>query len=225
MQFGQLKRREFITLLGGGAAAWPLAARAQETVGVRRIGVLMAVPNDSVGHAQLAAFQEGLQKLGWTENRNVRMDVRWAVDATQLRTFAAELVALQLDVIVAGATSALAPLQQTTRTIPIVFAQVSDPLHGGFIENLAQPAGNVTGFALYEYGIGAKWLELLNQLAPRVNRVAVIFDPDNRSSLGQLPEIEAHATSFGVRPSAFPVRDAPEIDTPSRHLHANRMAA
>ena len=206
-----MRRREFITLIGG-AAAWPLAAHAQQAQRMRRIGVLMSVPNDSVGHAQLATFQEGLQKLGRTENRNVRMDVRWALDATDLRTFATELVALQPDVIVAGATSALAPLQQTTRTIPIVFAQVSDPLHGGFIENLAHPAGNVTGFALYEYGIGVKWLELLNQLASRVNRVAVIFDPDNRSSLGQLSEIEAHATSFGVRPSAFPVRDAPEIE-------------
>jgi ABC-type uncharacterized transport system substrate-binding protein len=206
-----MKRRDFITLLAG-AAAWPLTARAQQPERMRRIGVLMGAPNDPVGQLWLAAFQGGLQKLGWTQDRNVRIDTRWGGDADRLRAYATELVGLRPDVIVAGATSALMPLQQATRTIPIVFAQVSDPVRGGFVASLAHPDGNITGFALYEYGIGVKWLELLNQIAPHVKRVAVIFEPDNRANLGQLPEIEREAPSFAVRPTAFPVRDAAEIE-------------
>jgi putative ABC transport system substrate-binding protein len=179
---------------------------------MRRIGILMATGDNSVGHEFLNTLKEGLQNLGWIEDRNVQMDTRWSLDTDHLRAYATELVASRPDVIVAGATSALVPLQQTTRTIPIVFAEVSDPLHGGFVENLAHPGGNITGFALYEYRIGVKWLELLNQLAPRVNRVAVILDPDNRSSIGQFPETEARAPSVGIRVSALPVRDATEIE-------------
>jgi len=206
-----IERRKFLATLAG-AAAWPLAARAQQAERVRRIGVLMAPPNDPVGHAFLSAFEEQLQKLGWTDGRNVRIDTRWAVDFDRLRGYATELVGLRPDVIVAGGTSALAALKQATRTISIVFAQVSDPIHGGFVESLAHPSGNITGFALYEYGIAVKWLELLKQIAPLVTRVAVIYDPTNTSNIGQLPETKTAAPSFGVKLSGFAVRDAAEIE-------------
>jgi putative ABC transport system substrate-binding protein len=211
-----VKRRAFITLLGGAAAVWPLAVRAQQER-MRRIGMVMPnVESDPVGQAFVEAFRGALRSLGWTDGGNARIDIRWAAgeasDPNRLRGYAAELVGLQPDVIVAGATSALTPLQQATQTIPIVFCAASDPVGGGFVKSLARPGGNITGFALYEYAMGVKWLELLNQIAPRVNRVAVIYDPDNRSSLGQLPEIENREPSFGMRLSAFPVRDAPEIE-------------
>jgi len=143
-----VKRRQFISLLGGAAATWPLAARAQ-TNRIRRIAVLMATSQDA-GQAWVTAFREGLQKLGWTDGRNVRIDTRWGVEADQLRSYATELATSKPDVIVAGATSALAPLKQATQTIPIVFAQVSDPVQGGFVESVARPSGNITGFALYD---------------------------------------------------------------------------
>ena len=143
-----MNRREFITLLGG-AAGWPLAARSQQGDRVRRIAVLMATSQDA-GQAWVTAFREGLQKLGWTDGRNVRIDTRWGVEADQLRSYATELATSKPDVIVAGATSALAPLKQATQTIPIVFAQVSDPVQGGFVESVARPSGNITGFALYD---------------------------------------------------------------------------
>ena len=143
-----MKRRQFISLLGGAAATWPLAARAQ-TNRIRRIAVLMATSQDA-GQAWVTAFREGLQKLGWTDGRNVRIDTRWGVEADQLRSYATELATSKPDVIVAGATSALAPLKQATQTIPIVFAQVSDPVQGGFVESVARPSGNITGFALYD---------------------------------------------------------------------------
>jgi ABC-type uncharacterized transport system substrate-binding protein len=214
MQLDQLKRRDFISLLSGAAAAWPLTARAQQPDRMRRIGVLMVLAeSDPEGQAYVAAFQEGLQKLGWTDDRNVRIDTRWgAGEPDRLRAYAAELVGLKPDVIAAGATSALAALQQLTPTIPIVFAQVSDPVHSGFVASLVHPGGNITGFALYEYAMALKWLELLKQIAPRVDRVAVIYDPANIAAAGQLREIETGAPSFGVRLSAFPVRDAGEIE-------------
>ena len=144
-----MKRRQFISLLGGAAATWPLAARSQQGDRVRRIAVLMATSQDA-GQAWVTAFREGLQKLGWTDGRNVRIDTRWGVEADQLRSYATELATSKPDVIVAGATSALAPLKQATQTIPIVFAQVSDPVQGGFVESVARPSGNITGFALYD---------------------------------------------------------------------------
>ena len=178
MQFDQLKRREFISLLGGVAAAWPLAARAQQAGGVRRIGVLMNLASeDAEGQARLAAFHQGLQQLGWTVGRNVQIDYRWgAGNADRIRKFAAELVALAPDVILSAGSPSVAALQQATRSVPIVFVLVVDPVSSGFVDSLARPGGNITGFALYEYSIGGKWLELLKEIAPGMRRAAVIRD-------------------------------------------------
>jgi putative ABC transport system substrate-binding protein len=206
-----MNRRELITLLGG-AAIWPLAVRAQQPARMRRIGVLMAASNDPVGQAWVAAFQDGLQKLGWTDGHNVRIDIRWGVGADALGAYATELVGLRPDVIIAGATSALAALKQATGTIPIVFSQVSDPVLGGFVASLARPSGNITGFALYEYSFAVKWLELLKQIAPLVTRVAIIYDPSNPANTRQLPEARAAAPSFSMQSSTFAVRDAIEIE-------------
>jgi putative tryptophan/tyrosine transport system substrate-binding protein len=168
-----LKRREFITLLGGAAAAWPLASRAQRPERMRRIGVLMNLAaDDPAGQARLTAFLQGLQQVGWTDGRNVHIDIRWGAGAAErIRKFAAELVALAPDVILASGSPTTGPLLQATRTIPIVFVQVADPVGAGFIESLAHPGSNATGFANFEYGISAKWLELLKEIAPhrRVN--------------------------------------------------------
>jgi len=209
-----MKRRGFITLLGGAAAAWPLAARAQQTDRMRRIGVLSPLAaDDTEGQARNAAFLQALQQLGWTVGQNVRIEYRWGGgDADRLQTYAAELVALKPDVILAGATAALASLQRSTETIPIVFTQVSDPVRGGFVKSVAHPGGNITGFALYEYTIAVKWVELLKQIAPSVARVAVLYDPTNITSIGQLSEIRTAEPSFGVQSSAFAVRNAAEIE-------------
>jgi ABC-type uncharacterized transport system substrate-binding protein len=213
MQLDQLNRREFITLLGG-AAAWPFAARAQQGERVRRIGVLMPyAENDAEAQARVAAFREGLQKLGWTEGRHVRIDYRWAGDdADRLRGYAAELVGMTPDVILAGPQTAMSALYRETRTIPIVFAQVGDPVGQGFVASLARPGANITGFVSLEYAIGVKWLELLKQIAPRVIRVAVVYDPANPSWAGYLREIEAGVPSFGVQLSPSAVRDAAAIE-------------
>ena len=192
-----MRRREVITLLGG-AAAWPLAARAQQPERVRRIGVLMNIASDDAeAQARLAAFHQGLQQLGWTVGNNVRIDYRWGgADAERFRRGAAELVALAPDVILASATPSVQALQQATRTVPVVFAQVSDPVGMGFVESLARPGGNITGFTPSEFGFGAKWLELLKEIAPRVTRVAVLRD----LTIGPAPlsAIQAVAPSFGV---------------------------
>src|SRR5262249_20040981 len=208
----RVKRREFITVLGG-AAVLPLAASAQQSGQMRQIGVLMSfAESDSQGQSFAGALREGLEKLGWNDGRNVRIDIRWsASDAERLRAYAVDLVGSKPDVIVAGATSALARLTEATQTIPIVFAQVSDPIGGGFVPSLARPGGNITGFALYEYAIVAKWLELLKQLAPSINRVAALYDPNDPTNRGQLPEIESRAPAFEVQSSVFPVRNAAEI--------------
>ena len=167
---------------------------------------------DPLGKSYLAAFQDGLQKLGWNDG-NARLDIRWGGgQAERLRASAIELIDSKPDVVVAGATAALVPLKQATQTIPIVFAQVSDPVRGGFVPSLTHPGGNITGFALYEYAIAAKWLELLKQLAPAVNRLAALYDPTSPANLAQLPEIEGQAPGFGVRSSAFAVRDAADIE-------------
>src|SRR5262249_6243718 len=174
-----MKRREFITLLGGAAAAWPLAARAQQGVAVRRIGVLMGWPeSDAVAQAQVAAFRTDLQGLGWTEGRNIRLDYRWAeLNAEAMQRFAKELIALKPDLILSQTTPSTAALLQHTRTIPIVFALVSDPIGSGFVASLARPGGNATGFVVTEGSQGGKWLELLKEIAPRVTRVAAMFNP------------------------------------------------
>ena len=211
-----MKRREFITLLGGGAAvAWPLAARAQQPERVRRIGVLMAsAADDSESQARIAAFLQGLQQLGWADGRNVRIDTRWATtDADDIRRHAAELAALAPDVLVAATgTVTAAPLLQATRTVPIVFVQVIDPVGAGFVVSLARPGGNATGFTIYEYGMSGKWLELLKEIAPRMARAAVLRDPAIASGIGQFAAAQAVAPSLGVELSPVDVRDAGEIE-------------
>jgi putative tryptophan/tyrosine transport system substrate-binding protein len=209
-----MQRRAFITLFAGAAVARPRAARAQQIDRMRRIGVLMAVAaDDPEGQARLTMFVKALQQLGWTDGRNIRIDVRWgAVDADRYRKHADELVALVPDVILAGSSAALAPLQRTTRTVPIVFAGVADPVGAGYVDSLARPGGNVTGFALFEYGIAGKWLELLKQIAPAVTRAAVMRDPTISLGIGQWAVIQAMAPSTGVDLSLVNMRDAREIE-------------
>jgi len=209
-----MRRREFITILGA-AATWPFAARAQQSDRVRRIGVLMgSTADDPEWQARFAAFQQGLQQLGWSDGRNVRIDTRWATTKLDdIRRHAAELAALTPDVIVAGTgTATLAPLLQATRTVPIVFALVIDPVGGGFVGSLARPGGNATGFTIFEYGMSGKWLELLKQVAPSVTRVAVLRDPTIASGIGQFAAVQAVAPALGVDLSAVDVRDAEEIE-------------
>jgi len=207
-----MKRREFITLLSGAAAAWPLAARAQQGERVRRVGVLMNLAvGDPEGEARIAAFLEALQQLGWSDGRNVRIDYRWAAgDAGRFHRYAEELLALVPDVILASATPSVQALQQATRTVPIVFAIVADPVGAGFVDSLARPGGNVTGFTPFEYGISGKWLELLKEIAPRVTRVAVLRDLT--IGLGQLGAIQSVAPSLGMELTPVGMRDAGEIE-------------
>jgi putative ABC transport system substrate-binding protein len=207
-------RRQFVALLGGGVAAWPLATRAQQTDRMRRIGVLMGIAaDDPEGQARVTMFVQALQQLGWTDGRNMRIDVRWgAVDADRHRKYAEELVALAPDVILAGNSAALAPLQRATRTVPIVFAAVADPVGAGYVDSLARPGGNVTGFALFEYGIAGKWLELLKQIAPAVTRAAVMRDPTISLGIGQWAVIQAMAPSTRVDLRLVNMRDASEIE-------------
>src|SRR5215469_9550079 len=183
-----MKRREFIVLIGG-AAAMPFAAQAQQNERIRRIGVLMPyAKDDSEGQARVAAFVQELQRLGWTEGGNLRIEYRWGTD--DLRKAATELVAFSPDVILVNATQATTPMQQATKTVPIVFTQVADPVSAGFVASLARPGGNITGFTNFSYDIGAKWLELLKEAAPHLTRVAVIFHPDLRQQVGMLGAIE-----------------------------------
>jgi ABC-type uncharacterized transport system substrate-binding protein len=211
-----MKRREFVTLLGVAAAAWPLAARAQQPAeGMRRIGVLAPLPeSDAEGQARIAALRKGLEDLGWREGRNLRIDYRdIRGDAERARAYAAELVALKPDlIVVAASTDALSALQRLTRTIPIVFIQIADPVSAGFVASWARPGGNVTGFGLYESAIGAKWLELLKQLAPGVTRTGILYDPATTNSLGYMPAIEAAASALGIELSRSAVRDAADIE-------------
>src|SRR5439155_1865199 len=209
-----MKRREFVTLLGGAAVAWPLAARAQQPERMRRIGVLMSLAaDDSESSARLTAFVQGLQQSGWTDGRNVRIDTRWAAgDADRGRKYAAELVALAPDVILASGGSVAGRLLQVTRTVPIVFTQTPDPVGAGFVASLARPGGNATGFTTFEYGMSGKWLELLKQIAPSMTRAAVLRDPAIASGIGQFGAVQAVAPSLGVELSPVDVRDAPEIE-------------
>jgi putative ABC transport system substrate-binding protein len=207
-------RRAFITLLGGAAAAWPRIAWTEQAQRMRRVGVFMNHAEDTPqSQDRLASFLEEMEKSGWTAGRNVQIDYRWGIaDADRNRRNAAELVALAPDVLVASATAMTAALLQTTRTIPIVFVNVVDPVGAGFVQSMARPGGNATGFIPFEYGIGGKWLERLKQIAPSVRRVAVLQNPIAASRSGQLGAIEALAPSFGVELSAFSVRDTGEIE-------------
>jgi putative tryptophan/tyrosine transport system substrate-binding protein len=209
-----MKRREFIALLGGVAATWPVTAWAQEAGRVRRIGVLMSTAeNDAEGKARIAAFLGELQKLGWIDGRNVRIDTRWPTGAEEeVRKYAVELVTLAPDVVLATGSPSLPPLLEATRAVPIVFVNVGDPVGGGFVESLARPGGNVTGFSFTEYGTSGKWLELLKEIAPGVTRVAVLRDPRQASGSGQFGAIQAVAPSFGVELSPIDVRDGGEIE-------------
>jgi putative ABC transport system substrate-binding protein len=209
-----MQRREFITLLGSAAAAWPLTARAQQTGGMRRIGVLMSLAaDDRQGQERVAAFVQSLQELGWTDGRNVRIDTRWtAGNAAETRKYAAELVALAPDVILASGGTVVGTLLQMTSTVPIVFTQTSDPVGGGLVASLARPGGNATGFALYDYDMGGKWLELLKEIAPRVTRAAVLRDPAISQGIGQFTAIQSVARSLGVEVSPVNIRDAGEVD-------------
>ena len=209
-----MRRREFITLLGGAAATWPLVARAQQGERVRRVGVLMPFAEDNpVGQARLAAFRQGLLQLGWADGRNVRIDGRWGADNASLtRTYARELVALAPDVVMAVSSGAVAPLREVTRTVPIVFAVVADPVGAGFVESLAQPGGNVTGFLGYEYTLSGKWLELLKEIAPRVTRAAVLRDSAVAAGPAQFAVIQAVAPSLGVELRPADMRNAGEIE-------------
>jgi putative tryptophan/tyrosine transport system substrate-binding protein len=208
-----VKRREFISLLGGAAAAWPLAASAQQGDRVRRIGVLMHLAaDDPEGQARHATFVQGLQQSGWSAGRNVRIDTRWGTSEVDRRRYAAELVALAPDVILASNSQATLALQAATSTVPIVFANVTDPVAAGFVESLARPGGNATGFTLFEYGISAKWLELLKEIAPGVTRAAVIREGTNPAGIGQFAAIQSVAPSHGVQVSSVVVRNGSEIE-------------
>jgi putative ABC transport system substrate-binding protein len=214
MQFGRLKRRDFVTLLAG-TAAWPLGARAQQGERMRRIGVLMNLPaDDPQGQARLAAFQQALQQLGWSDGRNVRIDIRWGAenDADRARAYAQELIALAPDIFLADGTVSVGALQHVTRTLPIVFAPVLDPVGAGFVDSLSRPGGNITGFMNFEYGFSGKWLELLKQIAPHVTRAAVIRDPTISTGTAQFGAIQAVAPALGVEVTPIGVHDIGAIE-------------
>ena len=210
-----MKRRAFITLLGGAAATWPLAARAQQPQQMRRIGVLMNVAaDDPEAPARVGVLSQGLAELGWTIGRNVRIDYRWyAGNADAARKYAAELLALAPDVVVASGTLGVTAIQQGTRPVPIVFTLVADPVGAGIVNSLARPDGNATGFMLYEYSLSGKWLELLKQIAPRVTRAAVIREQANAAGIAQFSAIQALAPSLGVQVSPVNVRNVNEIES------------
>jgi ABC-type uncharacterized transport system substrate-binding protein len=207
-------RREFITLLRGAAVAWPLGARAQQGERMRRIGVLLpAAADDAEFQARVGAFLQGLQQSSWIIGRNARIDMRWAsANAADIRRHAAELATLAPDVILAHGASAVGPMLQATRTVPIVFVVVGDPVGAGFVDSLARPGGNATGFMNFEYSMGGKWLELLKQLAPGVTRVAVLRDPATPTGIGQFGVIQTAAPTLGVEVNPINIRDAPEIE-------------
>ncbi len=209
-----MRRREFIALLGGVAAAWPLVARAQQSDHMRHIGVLQTFADDDPEWvARNEAFEYTLQALGWAVGRNVRIDYRSSGgDANRVRKYAAELVALRPDLILTSGNLAVAPVLQATRTIPIVFVQVTDPVGGGLVESLARPGGNATGFINFEYSLSAKWLELLKEIAPHVTRVAVIRDPTRGPGIGQFAVIQSVGPSFGVELRPINAPDRAEIE-------------
>jgi putative tryptophan/tyrosine transport system substrate-binding protein len=211
-----MNRRELISLIGGVGAAWPLASRAQEPSRVRRVGVLLAlVDSDPEGQPRIAAFQRELENLGWTDGRNIQIEYRWASgDAERFRVLAAELVATRPDVLVAHATPSAEALARETRTIPIIFVLVTDPVERGFAASLAEPGGNVTGFTIFEPSMGAKWVEFLKELSPRLARVGLLLNPATAPGRGTtyFPSIEAAARSFGIDPIRAAVSDAAQIE-------------
>jgi putative ABC transport system substrate-binding protein len=209
-----IRRRDFISLLGGAAAAWPVAARGQQGERVRRVGVIMNVnADDPDQQANVATFVQVMRQLGWDDGRNVQIEVRWAGgNPAEIRRHAEQLVALAPDVIVATGNAAMGPLLQTTRTVPIVFNNVVDPAGAGFVDSMAQPGGNATGFLQFEYTLSGKWLELLKEIAPRVTRVAVLRDPGITAGIGQFAVIQSVAPSVGVDVRAINVHDGGEIE-------------
>ena len=212
-----MRRREFITLVGGVATtAWPLAVRGQQSNRMRRVGLLMGyLEGDAEGQTNLTAFRQGLQALGWIEDRNIQIDVRWGgADPDKARTFARELVAMGPDIIVPNTNLMMAILQKETHTLPIVFVFVGDPVASGYVTNLARPGGNATGFSALDSAIGGKWLELLKEIAPHVTRVAVILHPETPPNVGFLRAAEAAAPSFGVKVIALGAHSAAEIEDP-----------
>jgi putative ABC transport system substrate-binding protein len=210
-----MRRREFITLLGGAVAAWPLAAHAQQTERMRRIGVLAGqAESDHEAQSWVAAFREELQKLGWTEGRNIEIDTRWAAaDVELMKRFAKELVALQPDFVLTSSTPATAAMLQHTRTIPILFVLVADPVGSGFVASLPRPGGNATGFTPIVGSLGGKWVELLKEIAPRVARVTLMFNPPTATFVeGYLNPFKVAAASLGVEAIVAPVHDIPEVE-------------
>ncbi len=207
-------RRQFITALGGVAVSWPRAAHAQQPEQMRHIGALMNLTaDDPESQRRVAAFVQELQQLGWAEGRNVRIEIRWgAGDGERIRAYAAELVALAPDVILAGGAITVGPLQQASHAVPIVFAGVTDPVGAGFVASLARPGGNATGFTFFEYGVSGKWLELLKQIAPSVTRAAVLRDSTLMASMGQFAAIQSVAPSFGVELIPIDTRQPDEIE-------------
>jgi len=209
-----MRRREFMSLIGGAAAAWPLAARAQQPGQVRRVGVLMALAqNDPEAQLRVQAFETGLRELGWVEGRNLSLDRRWVPDASRLHAQATELIGLAPDLILAVTTPVVAGLLPMSRTLPIVFVQVTDPVGSGFVPNLARPGGQLTGFTSFEFSIGSKWLEALKEIAPAVKRVALVFNPDTArfAPLFWQPVVATASPNFAVAPMQMPVRNASEL--------------
>jgi putative ABC transport system substrate-binding protein len=214
MRFDRLKRRDFVSLLGG-ATAWPLVARAQRPELAKRVGMLMNyAATDAAAQSYVAAFVEALRQLGWAEGHNIRIDMRWnAGDAALSRIYAAQLIGLMPDVILASSTTNLTAMQQATSTVPVVFVQVSDPVAQGFVANLTKPGGNLTGFSMYEFSIGGKWLDLLKEVAPSLARVAVMFNPETSpQSKFFMRSIETAAPALRVQPIAVPVRATADIE-------------
>src|SRR6516165_1888323 len=209
-----MRRRDFIKATVSAVTAWPLAGRAQQRDKMRRIGVLMALAaDDPAGQARFVAFVQALQDLGWTDGRNVQIDTRWAAgDAERFRRYAAELVALAPDVILASGGTGVGALLQASRTVPIVFTQTQDPVGAGYVDSLAQPGGNTTGFTNAEYGTSGKYLELLKEIAPRIARAAVLRDPTIPQGIGTFGAIQAVAPSLGVELRPIDVHDASEIE-------------
>ena len=208
-----MKRREVITLLGGAAATWPVVARAQQPRSIRTIGVFSGMSNEGQGKIYVKQLQERLEELGWIEGRNSHIEYRWAAgDAKKFRTQAAEMVASRPDVIVAITTPAVAALRQEMRDIPLIFANMSDPVDGGYVQSMARPGGNITGFTSFEYSIGGKWVELLKEAVASLRRVLVLYNPDNYTSRALLSTVVASAPTVGVQVTSGPVRSPAEID-------------
>jgi putative tryptophan/tyrosine transport system substrate-binding protein len=223
-----MRRRDFIKVVPGSAIIWPLAASAQQGGRVRTIGVLMNfLESDPAGQVGVAAFRDGLKKLGWREGSDLRIELRWAEsDPDRLRTFANELVELRPDAIVGGSTAAIVALARETRTIPIVFATVADPIGSGFVASFAHPGGNITGFAAVDSAMGGKWLELLKEIAPRTEHVALLFNPVTAVPVQFfMSSIQAAASSLAVQASAAPVHAKDEIEGVSPRKHAIQVAA